>query len=404
MSNSDHFFDVFPWIDSFATGIPLIDAQHQKLVALINKLASTLSVTANEQVLGSVFAELAAYAEFHFKTEEEIWKSRFNNDEWLQKHQGDHKSFLPAIQNIQEANKDLPYDRILSEILKYLVSWLVYHILDNDKRMAMVIIAMDNGLSAKEAKEQANHQMNGLMKVFIGTVLNMYENVALRSINLIKATNEKSKAEMDLIISEANANAANQLADSMEATIAAMVKAIELRSPYTAGHQQRVASLVERISEKLGLPPFDIRGNYLAAMIHDIGDVYIPTEILTRPRKLESIELKIVQEHAKAGYEILKDVQFPWPIAEIIYQHHERLDGSGYPRGLKGEEILLGASILAVADTIEAMSSHRPYRPAHTLQETLSEIQSKSGIAYDKDVVDACIKVFEEDSFKFENP
>ncbi|MBC7318912.1 HD domain-containing protein, partial [Candidatus Bipolaricaulota bacterium] len=138
-----------------------------------------------------------------------------------------------------------------------------------------------------------------------------------------------------------------------------------------------------------------------AALLHDVGKaLYVPTDILSKPGKLTALEMALIREHPKAGYEILTRVNFPWPVAEIVYQHHERLDGSGYPRGLKGEEILLEARILAVADVVEAMSSHRPYRPAHPLEKAFAEIRENAGKLYDPDVVEACLRVFQK-GFQF---
>lgn len=181
----------------------------------------------------------------------------------------------------------------------------------------------------------------------------------------------------------------------------AFSSATELRDPYTAGHQRRVASLAYAIAEELGLPEDRKKGLYLAALLHDVGKALsVPTDILNKPGKLTDLEMAIIREHPKASYELLKRVNFPWPVAEIVYQHHERLDGSGYPRGLKGEEILLEARILAVADVVEAMSSHRPYRPAHPLEKALAEIRENAGKLYDPDVVEACLRVFQK-GFQF---
>ncbi len=175
----------------------------------------------------------------------------------------------------------------------------------------------------------------------------------------------------------------------------AFASAMDLREPYTAGHQRRVAELASAIAEEMGLPPERIQGLRVAALLHDIGKaLFVPIEILSKPGKLTDLEMALIREHPKAGYEILRRVAFPWPVAEMVYQHHERLDGSGYPRGLRGEEILLEAKILAVADVVEAMSSHRPYRPALGVNAALAEIRDKAGKLYDPAVVEACLRVF----------
>lgn len=178
--------------------------------------------------------------------------------------------------------------------------------------------------------------------------------------------------------------------------------AIELRDPYTAGHQRRVAELARAIAEEMGLSKDQVHGLWIAAILHDIGKALaVPIEILSKPGKLTEQEMGLIRQHPRAGYEVLKDVEFPWPVAEIVYQHHERLDGSGYPRGLKGEEILLEARILAVADVVEAMSSHRPYRPALGIEAALSELEKGKGKLYDPAVVDACLTLFRKKGFDF---
>lgn len=175
---------------------------------------------------------------------------------------------------------------------------------------------------------------------------------------------------------------------------------VEARDPYTAGHQIRSADLARAIATELGLPQDKIEGIRMAGSIHDIGKISIPSEILTKPTRLTDLEFAMIKEHAQRGYEILKDVESPWPLAESVYQHHERMDGSGYPRNLKGEEILLEARILTVADVVEAMASHRPYRPALGIDAALQEIVKNSGIYYDSAVSDACLRLFREKGFK----
>lgn len=194
----------------------------------------------------------------------------------------------------------------------------------------------------------------------------------------------------------------DQLRQSLEATIHAMAVTVELRDPYTAGHQRRVADLAYAIALEMNLEESRLTGLRMASTIHDLGKISIPSEILTKPTKLTYIEFEIVKTHAQAGYDILKDIDFPWPIARIVHEHHERMDGSGYPNGLKGEDILLESKILTVADVVEAMVSHRPYRTALGVEPALAEIIKNRGILYDEDVVDICLKLFEEKRFSFE--
>jgi len=186
-------------------------------------------------------------------------------------------------------------------------------------------------------------------------------------------------------------------------TIQVMVSAVETRDPYTSGHQKRSADLAISIAMEMGLSTDILESIRMAGPIHDIGKLSIPAEILSRPSKLSEIEYSLVKEHARTGFEILKDVESPWPLAEIVYQHHERMDGSGYPRNLKGNGILMEARILAVADVVEAMSSHRPYRPALGINAALEEIENNKETLYDTDVADACLRLFREKGFQIAN-
>lgn len=184
-----------------------------------------------------------------------------------------------------------------------------------------------------------------------------------------------------------------KLRTSLIESITALAGMIEKRDPYTAGHQRRVADLAAAIAEEMGLPAQQKEAIYLAAGIHDVGKIQVPAEILSKPGRLADFEFRVVQEHAQSGYDIIKSIEFPWPIAQIILQHHERLDGSGYPNKLS-EEILLEARIIAVADVVEAITSHRPYRAALGLDVALKEISDKRGRLYDPAVVDACLSLF----------
>lgn len=188
----------------------------------------------------------------------------------------------------------------------------------------------------------------------------------------------------------------------MESAIQALASALELRDQYTAGHQRRVAQLAVAMAARLGLTQEQMRGLYLAGVVHDIGKIYVPSEILTRPSRLSPVEFALVKTHVEAGYEILKGIDFPWPIAEIVRQHHENLDGTGYPRGLSGKQILLEARILSAADMVEAITNHRPYRPALGLSFAFEQLRASAGTRLDPEVVQACIDVFEKDGFTFE--
>ena len=188
-------------------------------------------------------------------------------------------------------------------------------------------------------------------------------------------------------------------ASILEETILAISMTIEKRDPYTAGHQWRVSLMAAKIAHELDMSPERIEGLRLGAMVHDIGKIYVPVDILTRPGALSDLEFSLIKTHPQVGNDIIKHVQFPWPVANMILQHHERMDGSGYPQGLKGEEILLEARIIAVADVVEATASHRPYRPALGLESAMKEISEGAGKIYDPDVAAACIKLFTEKGY-----
>jgi PAS domain S-box-containing protein/putative nucleotidyltransferase with HDIG domain len=191
-----------------------------------------------------------------------------------------------------------------------------------------------------------------------------------------------------------------KLRKTLKASIDSLASAIEMRDPYTAGHQERVTRLARAIAVEMGLDSERVEAIEIAGVIHDIGKLYVPAEILSKPTKLSELEYSMIKMHAQVGYTILSKIDFPWPIANIVHQHHETINGSGYPQGLAGKDILLEAKILTVADVVEAMSSHRPYRPALGISLALDEIAQKRGILYDREVVDACLRLFREKNFK----
>jgi HD-GYP domain-containing protein (c-di-GMP phosphodiesterase class II) len=206
--------------------------------------------------------------------------------------------------------------------------------------------------------------------------------------------------ERDLAL-EQNRRQLLQLQSNLEGTVRAMAAILEMRDPYTAGHQARVADLAAAIARQIGLPDEQAHAIHLAGVVHDLGKIQIPAEILSKPGRLLDIEFSLIKTHPQAGYDILKDIDFPWPIAQMVLQHHERLDGSGYPQGLKGEAIMLEARILCVADVVEAISAHRPYRPGMGTEVALEEITRNSGILYDPQVVEACLALFREQDYRF---
>ncbi|WP_300179626.1 HD domain-containing phosphohydrolase [Rhodoferax sp.] len=191
------------------------------------------------------------------------------------------------------------------------------------------------------------------------------------------------------------------LRKSLDGTVEAVARMVELRDPYTAGHQRRVAQLACAIGKEMGLPERQVEGLRVIGYLHDIGKIALPAEILSKPSTLSALEIAMIRGHSGAGYDILKDIEFPWPVAQAVWQHHERLDGSGYPQGLKSPDILLEARILMVADTVEAMASHRPYRAARGLDAAFHEISTNKGKLYEPTAVDACLRLFTEHGFSW---
>ncbi len=190
----------------------------------------------------------------------------------------------------------------------------------------------------------------------------------------------------------------NALAD----TIKVVASTVEVRDPYTAGHQRRVATLARAIASEMGLSDHQTEGIFMAGVVHDLGKIYVPAEILAKPSRLNDIEFNLIRTHSQVGYELLKTIDFPWPISQIVYQHHERLNGSGYPQGLLSDQILIEAKIICVADVVEAMASHRPYRPARGVDAALEHIQEEGGTLYDSSAVNTCLKLFTEKGFQFD--
>ena len=193
----------------------------------------------------------------------------------------------------------------------------------------------------------------------------------------------------------------NRIKKALQATVQSIALLVEMKDPYTSGHQQRVSDLARSIATEMGLTADRQDFVRTASIIHDLGKVSVPSEIFSKPTKLCELEFNLIKTHSQSGYDILKDIEFPWPVADVVLQHHERMNGSGYPQGLKGEDILLEARILAVADVVEAIASHRPYRPALGIDFALEEISGNKGILYDADVVDACLKLFQEKNYSF---
>lgn len=240
---------------------------------------------------------------------------------------------------------------------------------------------------------------SSLPDIFTEVEINLFKSLASDlSVGLISLQDKQHLIQE----SKAKESAQVALAHSLEATIEAMSRTMGWRDPYTAAHQKRVADIAVAIARKMEWSEDRIEGLYLAAMVHDIGKLAIPAEILTKPTQLTDLEMQMMRGHVEAGYQILKDVPFSWPIADMVHQHHERLDGSGYPLKIKGDQILIESQVLAVADTLEAMSSHRPYRPAKGLKMAIAQIKKESGVSLDSKVVDVACELLSDSRIAFQ--
>ncbi len=247
-------------------------------------------------------------------------------------------------------------------------------ILSSDKLLGVLSIGLEEG-----------HRSNKEEEDFLFSITNVLAGVI-----------ERKRAEDEL------KGSVEKLQRILGETVSALASALAMRDPYTAGHQQRVAQLARAIGQEMDLLPKQVEGIRIAGTLHDIGKIYIPAEILSKPAKLTEVEFNFMKTHPQIGYEIIKEIEFDWPVAQAVLQHHERLDGKGYPEGLSGKEMIMEAKILAVADVIEAMSSHRPYRPAKGLDKALGEISKNKGVLYDIEVAGAALRLFKKKGFKFE--
>ena len=252
------------------------------------------------------------------------------------------------------------------------------------------------GLEETGPYELLTHRKDGEpVWVEVSTRLVSKDGVSVEIEGIARDITERKLAEQE------RERSLERLRETLEQTVYALAAAVEMRDPYTAGHQRRVADLATAIAKEMNLPEDRSRGVRMAGLVHDVGKIHIPAEILSKPTRLTEVEWSMIKAHPQAGYDILKDIEFPWPVARIVLQHHERVNGSGYPQGLSDKEILLEARILGVADVVEAMASHRPYRPAHAVEEALGEIRENRGILYDPQAVDACLEVIGKKILEF---
>ena len=278
---------------------------------------------------------------------------------------------------------------------------LARHIIAEYPDTAVVMVsAMDDAEIANTALDMGTYGY--IIKPFKPNELaiNIANAIRRRELEIESRQHSENLEKMVQERTEALQHSLSDLRKSLEGTIQAMAMTVESRDPYTAGHQRRVADLAVAIVGEMGINSDRVEGIRMAGVIHDLGKISVPSEILSKPGKINEYEFELIKNHAQVGYDILKEINFPWPIAQIVYQHHERMNGSGYPKGITGDDILMEARIIGVADVVEAMASHRPYRPALGIEVALEEISKNRGLFYDSDVADSCLRLFKEKGFE----
>lgn len=387
--------DIFPWNIKFNTGILEIDEQHQVLVSLLNQLASHVAFQHDAPDLSAILRQLVDYTVYHFQTEEAIWHEYLPTDPVEISHKHKHGEFVAKIFAAQEKLSTVPDSAMIEELLFFLTRWLTTHILENDRYMVAVVLSVQSGVSPDLAKQIAREQIDAESKTLTEQVLSIYENFVVNTLRLMRELNDQHEREIQ----------AHYQAVQMERLCIRTVNLVtdlnEMRDPHTVGHAKRVADIAVAIGREMGLDELRIVGLRLGGYLHDIGKTSVPVELLGRPRQLGPIEYELIKSHALVGYDVLKDVGFPWPVEQIALQHHERMDGSGYPNGLTGGEILLEARIVAVAEVVESMTLQQPYRPALGLKKALAEIERGAGTVYDPIVVYNCLNLFRNNKYKF---
>ena len=307
-----------------------------------------------------------------------------------------------------EARKSLndeDFDMILCDVKmpgESGIDFIRYALSEYPDTAVIMISAEDDPEIAETALEMGAYGY--IIKPFKPTEVRINVSNALRRRKL-EIDNRTHRENLEQIVEQRTSEVQEtlgKLQKSMEGVVKAMAMTVETRDPYTAGHQHRVTDLSCAIAQEMGLSEEQIYGLRMAGDIHDLGKISIPAEILAKPTHLTDIEFSLIKTHPQAGFDILKDIEFPWPVARIVIQHHEKMDGSGYPNGLSGEDILIEARILTVADVVEAMASHRPYRPGLGIDAALEEISRNKGVLYDPDVADACLRLFKEKRYSLD--
>lgn len=258
----------------------------------------------------------------------------------------------------------------------------------------IIVTAADDAETADAAIKSGTYGY--ILKPFNSNelIINIRNSLQLRKMEI---ANRTYRHDLEQMVEERT----DKLKRALDGIIQAMTRTVEARDPYTAGHQRRVAELAVAIAKEMKLTTRQIEGILMAGMIHDLGKISVPAELLSKPSRLTDIEFALIKQHSRSGFDIVADIEFPWAIAKMVLQHHEKINGSGYPQGLTGDDILIEARILCVADVVEAMASHRPYRPALGIDNALAEISKNRGILYDSGVVDACQRVFTDGLFAF---
>lgn len=282
-----------------------------------------------------------------------------------------------------------------SEEIKNMTLFDVIHP-DSMEHCSQIFSEILSGKPAGEVEAKFNTKDGRVVHVRGNATPRYLRNEIIATQGFFRDVTALKKAETSL------AQSYEALQKTLNDAIDTMAKIVEMRDPYTAGHQKWVAQLAIAIAQELKIKERQIDQLRMAAMIHDIGKIYVPSDILSKPTELTELEFQIIKTHCQGGYDIVKGMEFPCTVAETILQHHERMNGSGYPRGMNGSDITIGARILAVADVVEAMASHRPYRPALGIDLALDEIHQNKGTSYDPQVVEACLKIFGEQRFKFD--
>ncbi len=319
------------------------------------------------------------------------------------KMNGDACTLAADAKEARAFMKDQKFDLILCDVNipgESGIDFIRYVLSEYPETAAIMVTAVDDPEVAESALEVGAYGY--IIKPFEpNEVMNNVSNALCR--RKLEIENRRHRRNLEKLVLERTdklKKTMNDLRKAIDGFVEAMGLTVEIRDPYTAGHQKRVAEIAHAIAIEMGISKQQIEGIRVAGVIHDIGKMAVPAEILSKPGKITEHEFGIIKSHPEVGYEILRKVDFPWPIAQIVYQHHERMDGSGYPQGLSGKGILLEANIMAVADVAEAMASHRPYRPALGIDIALEEISKNRGIFYDPEVVDACLRIFKEEKFK----